>query len=163
MAGAKLIPREQHARRLRGAMAARGGTGLVVIGRTDALGVEGLEAALERARAYADAGVDLVLVDGVKTRAQVEAIARGLEAPGVLSLVDGTDAARITAAEAADMGFAVLLHAVTTLFAATQAMAAALQALAEGGAPDPSGMIDYAEFTGIVGLGRYQDFERDFG
>lgn len=163
MAGARLVPMAEHVRRLRGALAARGTSELVVIGRTDALGVEGLEPALDRARAYADAGVDLVFVDGVKTRAQVEAIARGLDAPKVLSLVDGTDAARVTADEAAEMGFAVLLHALTTLFAATRAMAGALQTLARDGTADPAALTGYAEFTEIVGLGRYQDFERDHG
>ena len=163
MAGARLIPTQEHVRRLRGALAARGGSGLVVIGRTDALGVEGLEPALDRARAYADAGVDLVFVDGVKTRAQVEAIARRLDAPKVLSLVDGTEAARIPAPEVAEMGFAVLLHALTTLLAATRAMADALHTLAQDGTADPATLTGYGEFTEIVGLGRYQDFERDHG
>lgn len=133
--------------------------GPLVIGRSEALGVEGLEPALDRARACADA----VFVDGMKTRALVEAIARGLDAPGVPSLVDGTEAARIPAAEVAQMGHAVLLHPVTTLLAATPAMAAALQALAGEGAPDPAGRIEHAEFAGIVGLGRYQDFEGEYG
>ena len=97
LGGARLVSPQEHAKRVAAALAARGGSPLVVIARTDALGVQGMDAALDRAKRYADAGADLVFVDGVKTIAQAETIARGLSARKVLSIVDGTEAATLTA------------------------------------------------------------------
>ena len=74
LAGVRLITPESAANRLRAAVAARAEmqADTVLIGRTDALQPEGLGRALDRARAYRETGIDLVFVDGVKTRAEVE-------------------------------------------------------------------------------------------
>ena len=94
MAGIRLEDADVQARRLLGAVAARGDAEtLMLIARTDALPVHGIDGAADRAKRYQDAGVDMVFVDGVKTRAEVEAIAARVSGPKVISLVDGTDAA----------------------------------------------------------------------
>jgi 2-methylisocitrate lyase-like PEP mutase family enzyme len=164
MAGLRLVSRREAERRIAAAVAARQafGSDLVIIGRTDALQPEGLAAALDRAEAYRDQGADLAFVDGVRTRAEVEAIARGLAGPKVVSLVDGTDAAALTRAELSAMGFSVVLYAVTTLFAACAAIDRALAQLADAGRPEPIGdRMTYARFSGIVDLARFQAFAHE--
>ena len=138
---------------------------MLLIGRTDALGVHGLDEALDRARRYHDAGVDLVFVDGVKTIAQAEGIARGLDAPKVLSVVDGNETAALTTAQIQDMGFDVAFYALSTLFSAAKAVADTLAALRRDGTTigRADQMMTYAEFSQVVDLGRYQAFEQDFG
>lgn len=165
LSGLSLVPAAEHARRLRAAIRVRGAHDMLIIGRTDALGVDGLEAALERARRYADAGVDLVFVDGVRTIAQAEAIARGLDVPRVLSIVDGTEAATLTAAQVGQMGYDLALYALSTLFSAARAIADTLAALRRDGttAGRAAQMMSYAEFSEVVDLARYQEFEREFG
>ena len=165
LAGVRLVPRAEAALRLRALVAARdeAGSDIVLIGRTDALQPEGLDLALERARAYGDAGVDLVFVDGVKTRAEVEAIARNLDGPKVVSLVDGTDAARLTLPDLQELGFSVALYAVTALFAALAAGRAALLALRADGRPaaGPNPAFSYDDYAGIVDLHGHQAFAHD--
>lgn len=161
LSGVRLIDRLEGELRLKAAVEARSeaGADIVLIGRTDALQPEGLPVALDRAKAYGDAGVDLLFVDGVKTRAEVEGIAVGLDAPKVISIVDGTDAAQLTRAELEQMGFSMVLYAVTTLFSAAAAMRAALDHLKTQGTPQGiSPQITYAEFCDIVGLAGFQDF-----
>ena len=161
LSGVRLVDRAEGVLRLAAAVAARAETGadVVLIGRTDALQSEGLGAALDRAKAYRDTGVDLAFVDGVKTRAEVEGIARGLDGPKVVSLMDGTDAARLTLAELEAMGFTIALYAITTLLAASAAAAAALARLRSAGAPAPVDRgITYARLCGMVDLGGLQDF-----
>lgn len=167
MAGIRLDDAADNARRLQGAVEARDRLdqdGPLVIGRTDALPVAGIDEALSRAKRYRDAGVDLVFVDGVKTRAEVEAIAGALDAPKILSLVDGTDAAKLTAADVEELGFQVLFHAVTALFTATRAVADALGHLrAEGTSVGGPAQHSYGEFTDIVDLAHHRDLDDRFG
>ena len=163
MAGIRLIDAAQNARRLRCALAARGGEPLLVIGRTDALPAVGIAEALERARRYQDAGVDLVFVDGIKTIAEVEAVARGLPGPKVVSIVDGNESTALTAAELQAVGFAIVLYAVTALFAAAHAVQAALATLHETGTPRGVPVASYADFTRIVGLAAHQSLDEQFG
>jgi 2-methylisocitrate lyase-like PEP mutase family enzyme len=165
LAGVQLVEPEQAALRLAAAVAAREETGsdVVIIGRTDALQPEGIDAALERARRYRDTGVDLLFVDGVKTRAEVEAIAAGLDGPKVVSLVDGTDAAGLTLPEIRDMGFRVALYSVTALFAAIRGVENALAHLKRQGTM--AGYADqatYADYAETVGLHALQDFAHRF-
>ncbi|HQP66651.1 MAG TPA: isocitrate lyase/PEP mutase family protein [Quisquiliibacterium sp.] len=165
LSGATLVSADEQVRRLKAARQTRGSHPMLLIGRTDALGVHGLEEALDRARRYFDAGADLVFVDGVKTIAQAEGIARGLEAPKVLSVVDGNETAALTAAQIQDLGFDIAFYALSTLFTAARAVADTLAALRRDGTTigRADQMMTYAEFSEVVDLGRYQAFEQAFG
>ncbi len=165
LSGIHLVSAQEQERRLKGALHARGDADLLLIARTDALGVDGMDAAVARAQRYADTGVDLVFIDGVRTVAQVEEIARRVDAPKVLSIVDGNETQWLTRNQLEAMGFQVVLYAVTTLFAAARAAAQALAALREQGstAALQGQLATYEEFMGMVGLQRYHDFEARFG
>ena len=161
LTGVRLVDRREGVLRLKAAVEARAeaGADVVIIGRTDALQPEGLASALDRAKAYGDAGVDLLFVDGVKTRAEVEGIAAGLDAPKIVSIVDGTDAANLTLTDLQQMGFCMALYAVTTLFSAAAAIRSALDHLKVQGSPQGiAPQITYAEFCDIVGLADFQEF-----
>lgn len=165
MAGIRLMDAQDNERRLRCALAARGDDPMLVIARTDALPAIGIDEAVDRALRYQNAGVDLVFVDGVKTVAEVQAIARRVSGPKVVSLVDGTPAAVLTADELQDMGFNVVLYAVTTLFSAARAVQQALALLQTHGTPagvQPPGMT-YAEFSDVVGLPEHQSLDQRYG
>lgn len=163
LAGLRLVDAAEFALRLKAAIAARGDAPLVVIARTDALPVLGVDEAADRARRYRDAGADLVFVDGIKTVAEVEAVARAVPGPKVVSIVDGTDAARLTTADLAGLGFSVALYAVTALFAAARASADALAHLAATGSTlgGPSAMT-YPAFAEVVDLAGQQAFAGRF-
>lgn len=165
MAGIRLMDAEENVRRLRAAVAARGDGELLIIGRTDALPAAGIEEAVRRAKLYQDAGIDLVFVDGIKTVAEVEAVARAVSGPKVVSLVDGTPAAALTAAQLQDMGFAVVFYAVTALFTAVRAVSDALAELQRAGTPvgAAGGMVSYAQFTELVDLDFHKSLDDRFG
>jgi 2-methylisocitrate lyase-like PEP mutase family enzyme len=165
MAGVRLIDARENVRRLRCALQARGSDPLLLIGRTDALPAAGIDEAVERALRYRDAGVDLVFVDGIKTVAEVEAVARRVAGPKLVSIVDGTEAVALSAADLQAMGFVLVLHAVTALFSAARAVEQALASLSAHGTPRalaPAGM-SYAAFAEIVGLPTHQRLDEAFG
>jgi len=163
MAGIRLVDAAENERRLRCALAARGDDPLLVIGRTDALPAAGIAEALARARRYQDAGVDLVFVDGIQKIAEVEAVARGLPGPKVVSIVDGNETTALSAADLQAMGFAVVLYAVTALFAAARAVEQALASLHDTGTPRDVPTLAYADFTRIVDLETHQRLDHQFG
>ena len=165
MAGIRLIDARENERRLRCAVQARGADPLLIIGRTDALPAVGIDEAVARALRYQDAGVDLVFVDGIKRVAEVEAVARRISGPKVVSIVDATEAAVLSAAELQAMGFAVVFHAVTALFAAARAVEQALAALRTRGTPNglPQPGMSYAAFCDVVGLAPHQRLDEAWG
>lgn len=164
LSGIRLIDPVESALRLRAAVAARGYHPLLVIGRTDALPSLGATEAIDRAKRYQDSGVDLVFVDGIKTIAEVEAVARGIEGPKVVSIVDGNETTALTRADLEAMGFSVVFYAVTTLFAVARAAADALAHLEAAGTPagGPASM-SYGEFSQVVGLAEHQALGDRFG
>jgi 2-methylisocitrate lyase-like PEP mutase family enzyme len=165
MAGIRLMDAEENVRRLRCAVESRGDGELLIIGRTDALPAAGIDEAVRRAKLYQQAGVDLVFVDGIKTVAEVEAVARAVSGPKVVSLVDGTPAAALTAAQLQSMGFAVVFYAVTALFTAVRAVSDALAELRRAGTPvgAAGGMVSYADFTALVDLDFHKSLDDRFG
>ncbi|HWL83159.1 MAG TPA: isocitrate lyase/PEP mutase family protein [Roseomonas sp.] len=154
LAGIRLMDAEESAQRLRCALASRGDDDLLVIGRTDALPAEGIGEAVRRALLYREAGVDLVFVDGIKTIAEVKAVARAVPGPKIVSIVDGNETTALTAEELQQLGFSVALYAVSTLFSAVRTIAGTLEALRREGSTQSrqSAMATYAEFSEIVGL-----------
>jgi 2-methylisocitrate lyase-like PEP mutase family enzyme len=103
--GKRVIPVEEMVAKVRAALAAREDPALVIIARTDALAPNGWDDAVARAKAYRAAGADLVFVDGLKTRADVERVAQELD--GIPQLLSSW---LVTPAEAEVLGFTLYIQ-----------------------------------------------------
>jgi 2-methylisocitrate lyase-like PEP mutase family enzyme len=124
-----------------------------------------VDEAIRRAHLYQDAGVDLVFVDGIKKIAEVEAVARAVPGPKVVSIVDGNETTALTTRDLQQLGFSVVFYAVTALFAAAHAMARALEGLRRDGTPQGSAasVMSYAEFSALVDLPAHQALDERYG
>ena len=165
LAGIKLISAEENVRRLKCAIDARGRAPLLIIGRTDAMPAVGADEAIRRAKLYQDAGVDMVFVDGIKKIGEIEAVARAVEGAKVVSIVDGNETTQLTARDLQQMGFAVVLYAVSALFSAARAIRDTLEVLRAEGTPksrEPA-MMTYAEFSDVVDLEAFRKRDDTFG
>lgn len=163
MAGIHLMEAQSGAQHIRAAVEARGDRDLVIIGRTDALGVVGMDEAISRARLYRDAGADLTFIDGVKTIADAETISARLPGPKVLAVITGHETEKLTVADLGELGFTLVLYPLDALFASTRAAADALAQLRETGISNASGQLSYDEFTRYVGLGHHQRLDDSYG
>ena len=165
LAGIKLIPADENVRRLKCAIAARKTGKLLIIARTDALPASGAEEAIRRANMYRDAGVDLVFVDGIKSIREIETVARHVEGPKVVSIVDGNETTNLTAKELGQMGFQVVFYAISTLFSAVRAVQDTLSVIKRDGTPKArqSAMVTYQEYSQSVGLKDFQSLDDRFG
>jgi 2-methylisocitrate lyase-like PEP mutase family enzyme len=115
MAGKTVVPLAEAVGKVKAALDAR--DHMLVIARTDAVAVEGLDAALDRAEAYLEAGADLIFVEGPRTPADTRAVASRFagRVPLVHNLVEGGVTATDQGAELEDMGFSVALHPLVLL------------------------------------------------
>ena len=115
MAGKGVIPVGEAAGKIRAALDAR--DHCLIIARTDAVSVEGFDAAVERAEAYLEAGADLIFVEGPRTLEETAEVGRrfGARVPLVHNLVEGGVTATKSGAELEAMGFAVAVHPLLLL------------------------------------------------
>ena len=165
MGGVKLISTDEMVHRLTCALAVRGDDDLLVIGRTDALPVLGLEEAVRRAQAYREAGVDIVFIDAIKRVSDAETIARAVEGPLMISIVEGNETAQLTPADLTRIGFSLAIYPLSALLSATHAVQEALGELhTEGTTQGRSGqMATYGEFSQVVDLEHYVELDDTFG
>jgi len=119
--------------KIRAALSARHDAHLVIVARTAAASIAGIEAAIERAQAYASAGADALFFSGIKSRAQVEALAANVSVPMVFGAVpaDISDAAYL-----GSQGVRVCLQGHRPFLAAMRATYETLKKLADGVPPE---------------------------
>lgn len=143
----QLVSREEGVGKMRAALAGRSDPSLVVVGRTGAASISGIEETVARARAYEAAGVDALFFTGLKTRADLEAIAAATRLPIVMGSADG---------ELADTAFLasqrvrIANQGHAPLAAATQAVYETLKALRDGVAPKQLKGLASADLTSRV-------------
>jgi 2-methylisocitrate lyase-like PEP mutase family enzyme len=133
--GKSVIAAEEMVQKLRAAIDARRDPDLLIIARTDALAVEGVEAACARACAYREAGADVIFVEGPRTVDEIERVAAEVAAPRLLNIVEGGVTPALPHARLQELGFAIVLYANLALLAGLRAMRDVLQHLHAGGDP----------------------------
>lgn len=150
-----LISIEEGVGKMRAALAARSDTALVIAGRTSAIAVTGVEDAIARAKAYAEAGVDALFLVGVRTADQVEQIAAEVHIPIILG---GVPEALMDRPFLASKGVRICLQGHQPFQAAVHAMHATLKALRDG--TPPSALPDLASADLMRGATRAPDYAR---
>jgi carboxyvinyl-carboxyphosphonate phosphorylmutase len=151
-----LLTLEEGVGKMKAALAARHDTGLVIAGRTSAPAITGIEDAIRRARAYAAAGCDAIFLVGIKTRAELDAIAAaGIGRPLILGNTPGELADKTYLAS---KGVRVALQGHQQFAAAVQAVYSTLKALRHGTKPQDLGGIASAEL--MRQLTRGADYDR---
>lgn len=152
LAGKAMISAAEYIDKLKAVLDARRGS-MLVIARTDARGVEGFAAALDRACAFAEVGADLVFLEGPETVAEMEATAAALPAvPLVHNLVEGGVSPVSTAAELQTLGYAIALHPLVLLHGFIRQGPAHLAVLRQTGSTDSlrDQLADLHEFGALL-------------
>ena len=135
----------------------------LIIARTDALAVEGIDAALDRAEAFIEAGADLCFVEAPRDAEQMRRIAQ-LRVPQVANIVHGGETPPLPQAELADMGFGVVLYANAALQAAVRASVEVLGSLKATGSLDAvhDKLASFEERQAAVAKDRWDALEQQF-
>jgi 2-methylisocitrate lyase-like PEP mutase family enzyme len=162
MQGKRVIPLEDMVDKIRVACDARqDADGMLIIARTDAIAVEGFEAALRRAEAYDKAGADLLFVEAPGSEEEMRTVCRISDKPMMANMVEGGKTPLLTAAELRDIGYAGTIFPASTALAANAAMDRVLRELKEHGTsthPDIP-LYDFNYFGRINGFDEVYAFE----
>lgn len=166
MRGKQVVSKQEMLGKLRAAMDARDETDpdFVIMCRTDAIAVHGFEDALDRAKAAVDLGVDMVFVEAMETREQMERVGREVKAPLMLNLIEGGRTPLISYPEAEQLGFKYVVPALTALSAAAKGMYDVLQQVRRDGVSDAylDRLFTFQDFPRIVHLDRFRRMEERY-
>lgn len=132
--GKAVISKEEMVGKIKAALDSRNDENLAIMARTDAVAVHGVEDALDRAHAYAEAGADIIFVEAPTSLEQIKQITSSLKGiPQVINLVEGGKTPLISLQEAEELGFKIMLCANTVLRSAIKGITESLKILkAEG-------------------------------
>ena len=165
MEGKLVIGAQEMAAKVRAAVEARSQPEFVIIARTDARAVEGLEQALERARLYREAGADVLFIEALVSEAEVEEAARAF--PGVPLLFNWAEGGKtppVSLARLTELGYRIVIFPISTLLAATAAMRTILREIAAVGTPAAAlaDLPTFGEFVDFIGLPQVREAERRY-
>ena len=153
--GKVLIPADEMCGKIRAAVDARRSRETLIIGRTDAVAVEGFDRAIERAAMYREAGADMLFVEAPKARddlARMVAALRG-ELPLMANMVEGGKTPPLSAAELQAIGFALVIFPGGIVRALGQMATDYYASLAAHGTTEPfrSRMLDFDGLNRLIG------------
>jgi len=164
LAGKTLVPVAEMVAKIRAAVDAREDPDFVVIARTDALAVEGFQKALDRGKAYEDAGADVIFVESPTDMAQLEAIPKAFSVPTLYNMASSGKTPFLTAQELQKLGFRIAIYPNFVILAAIPAVRRMLGELKEKGTP--AGMLNeiatFREFFDLLGMDEVQALEERY-
>jgi methylisocitrate lyase len=133
LSGKTLVSTAEMVSKLKAAVAARRDPSFVIIARTDARASEGIEAAIERAHAYVEAGADMIFPEALESPDEFGQFAKAMRVPLLANMTEFGKSPLLSASELSQLGYAAVLFPVTMLRVAAKAVEEALAQLARDG------------------------------
>jgi len=161
MAGKQVIGPEEMVSKLRAALDARLDPDLVIMARTDALAVNGIEDAIHRANLYREAGADLIFVEAPESVEQMKRIIREVDSPHMVNMLPGGRTPTLTAKELEAIGYSVVAYATACTYVVALAARELFETLKRTGATAglEDRMMAFDEFNRLVGLDEIRKME----
>ena len=162
--GKKIVSREEMIVRIEAAVEARRDSDLVIIARTDARAVLGLDEAISRAKDYVKAGADMIFIEAPRSRDELRKIASSIEAPQMVNLVEGGKTPLVTIKELEEMGFKIASFSGSSQKIAIKAIQKFLADFHETGDIRLylDDMVSLEERSQLLGLDDFYKLERKF-
>jgi 2,3-dimethylmalate lyase len=160
--GRRVVPMADMVRKIRVAVEARSDKDFLIIARTDARTALGLDEALRRAEAYAEAGADVLFVESPESVEEMQRIGRTLDRPLVANMVEGGRTPVLSRTDLEAIGYRIAIFPVTALLAATEAMRAAYAQIRQHGSSTnlPVPLMPFSDLTKLMGFEEVWDFDR---
>jgi 2,3-dimethylmalate lyase len=163
MKGKQVIPVEDMAAKIRAAVDTRQNSDFLIIARTDAIAVEGFEAAIDRAEIYAEAGADILFVEAPTSREEMAAIPERLpQRPHLVNMAPLTP--NLSATELEEMGFCLAIYPGICLAATVAAVGEELSRLKDVGKQRKISdwLGSFVEMNQFLGVDEFQKLEEKY-
>jgi 2,3-dimethylmalate lyase len=159
----RVIPTDDMVRKIAVAVEARTSPDFLIIARTDARSSNGLEEAVRRARAYADAGADMLFVESPETEDEMVTIGRELgDMPLIANMVEGGRTPILSNARLAEIGYALAIYPVAGLLSAAAALETVYRQVLKTGSSLGSSapLYSFADMNRLMGFEEVWRFDR---
>ncbi len=158
MEGKAVIPRDEMALKVRAAVDARRSADTVIIARTDALQVHGLDDAIDRCNAYTEAGADVTFVDAPRSREQLEEIASRVDGRLLSNMTETGRTPPLTAEELQELGYSIVIFPSTQTWLFARCYQEFLDEVKANGTTNAmrDRMMPFDEVNELLGLSRWQ-------
>lgn len=158
--GRRVVPTQDMVRKLLVAQDARSSEDFLIIARTDSRTALGLDEALRRAEAYAEAGADLIFVESPESVEELRRIAAVIDKPLVANMVSGGRTPILPASDLQEIGFALAIHPGLGFLAAGEALRRGYDELLQTGTVTQQPLHDFDQFCRTVGFEDIWEFDR---
>ena len=158
-----LIPAAEMAKKIRAAAGVRRDANFVIIARTDARASEGLTGAIERARAYIDAGADMIFPEALADEREFEAFRRALPIPLLANMTEFGKSKLLNTVQLTNLGYNVVIYPVTALRLAMKAVEQGLEVIEKEGTQESlqGQMQTRAELYELLKYQEYARFDKE--
>ena len=154
--GKQVVSRDEALARIRAALDARdAGADILVMARTDARASHGIDEAIERGRAFAELGADIVFVEAPHSEEEMARLCSEIPGPKMANLVEQGDTPLLSPARLEALGYAIAAYPLTLLSVAMNAMMQSLAAFKAG--RHPEGLLEFSALREIVGFDDYDE------
>lgn len=155
--GKAVVPTSEMLTRLAAAVSGRRDENFVICARTDARAIDGIDAAIERAKAYADAGADLIFTEALRDLSEFERFRAAVDVPLLANMTEFGKSELLTAAQLHEVGYNAVIYPVTTLRIAMGAVERGLRAIKTAGS-QAGELDDMQHRSRLYELLRYADY-----
>ena len=164
MQGKEVIPKDEYAEKLQAAIDARSNKDFIIVARTDARAIEGLDNAIERGLYYKKIGADVIFIEAPKNIQEMSKIGNAIDAPLVANMIEGGITPISSVSKLHKMGFKIILYPLSVLFSNTYASLQILRELKRSGSTVKlkNNMVNFDQFNEIVELSKYKKLEKQY-
>jgi 2,3-dimethylmalate lyase len=164
MAGKEVIPTDEMIAKLKAAVDARADQDFIIMARTDALAVHGIDEAIERGNRYREAGADLIFIEAPPSVEDMRRINREVNAPTSANMIEGGRTPVVSAKELEEIGYAVATFPLSALYAMAWAVRWVMDELSRSGTTKAcfERMTLFNDFNQLVGLQGVRDVEAHY-
>jgi len=164
MQGKEVIQKDEYAEKLQAALDARSNKDFIIVARTDARAIEGLDKAIERGLYYKKIGADAIFIEAPKTIQEMKIIGKSINAPLVANMIEGGATPIISKSKLHKMGFKIVLYPLSVLFSNTYSTLKLLQELKKSGTTKKLSkqIVNFNQFNDIVELSKYRKLEQKY-
>lgn len=157
--GKEIVETQIMVQRVRAAADAKMDTNFCLIARSDARAIEGLDKAIDRMKAYVDAGADMIFPEAMKSEKEFEAVRAAIDVPILANMTEFGKSRLLNKTELEDLGFNLVIYPVTTLRLAMGEVSRGLDAILRDG--DQNGILDKMQHRKeLYDLLRYEEYNK---
>ena len=161
MTGRQVVSKEEMVGKIKAAADVRTDPDLMIIARTDARTVHGIGEALERAKAYEEAGADILFIESPESVEEMKQITTSFKVPVLANMVEGGRTPFLPVKELQDLGYDLVIFPTASTYLVTKALTRLMTVLKETGTtasliPE---MITFEEFNDLIGLTKIREIE----